>query len=105
MDFSFSTGSFFRKKVLKKQRRKGFITADYKEAKYEVQRYIFGREIRLSREVWDYILKTHPELKGKLDRLKETLINPEIIKQSVYASNVLLFYKFYEKLYGDRIYV
>jgi hypothetical protein len=90
---------------LKKQRRAGFITADYEEAKYEVQKYIFGREIRLSREVWDHILKTHPELKGKLDRVKETLINPEIIRRSVYASNVLLFYKFYEKRYGECIYV
>jgi hypothetical protein len=82
---------------LKKQKGKDFITADYEEAKYEVQRYIFGREIRPSREVWDHILKTHPELKGKSDRIKETLINPEIIKRSVYASNVLLFYKFYKK--------
>ncbi len=44
---------------------------------------IFGREIRLSSEVWDHILKTHPELKGKLDRIKETLISPEIIKRGV----------------------
>jgi len=38
---------------------------------------LFGREIRLSRGVWDHILKTHPELKGKSDRIKETLLSPE----------------------------
>ena len=63
---------------------------------------VFGREIGLSREVWDHILKTHPELKGKLDRIKETLISPEIIKLSVYASNVLLSYKYYGDLYGGK---
>jgi len=66
---------------------------------------IFGRDISLSREVWDHILKTHPELKGKSDRVKETLINPEIIKQSVYASNVLMFYKFYEKTVWGKVYM
>ena len=63
---------------------------------------IFSREIRLSREVWDHILKTHPELKGKLDRIKETLISPEIIKRSVHASDVLLFYKYYKDVYGGK---
>ncbi len=65
-------------------------------------RDIFGREIKLSREVWDHILKTHPELKGKLDGIKATLMCPEIIKQSVYAPNVELFYKYYKDMYAGK---
>ena len=62
----------------------------------------FGRAIKLSRVAWEHILKTHPELKEKSDRIKETLISPEIIKRSVYAPNVLLFYKYYKDLYGGK---
>ncbi|MEA2075387.1 MAG: hypothetical protein U9O85_06600 [Euryarchaeota archaeon] len=72
-----------------------FITGNYEKVKNEMKfKDIFGREIRLSSEVWDHILKTHPELKGELERIKETLMGPEIIKRSVYASTVMLFYKY-----------
>ena len=47
-------------------------------------------------------METHPELNGKSDRIKKTLISPEIIKRSVYASNVLLFYKYYKDLYQGK---
>jgi len=49
-----------------------FITGNYEKVKNEMKfKDIFGREIRLSSEVWDHILKTHPELKGELERKRD----------------------------------
>jgi hypothetical protein len=38
----------------------------------------FGRKIRLTRERSDHILE-HPEMAGQFDKIRETLIQPEII--------------------------
>ncbi len=62
----------------------------------------FGRTIELSPECWTHILETHPEIRGRIDVMNETLKSPDIVKRSVYTSNVLLFYKYYDYIYNGK---
>ena len=63
---------------------------------------VFGRKIELSPECWTHILETHPEIRVRADVINETLKSPDIVKRSVYASNVLLFYKYYKYIYNGK---
>ena len=62
----------------------------------------FNRKITLSDERWKHITETHPELIDKLDVLKKTLEEPELIKRSVYDEKVILIYKYYEHIYNGK---
>jgi len=62
----------------------------------------FNRKITLSDERWKHITETHPELIDMLDVLKETLEEPELIKQSVYDENVILIYKYHGHIYDGK---
>ncbi len=69
-------------------------------------RDMFGRKIELSQECWRHVSETHPEVRTRIDLIKKTLTMPDIVKRSVHAPNVPLFYKYYEYLYnGKYIYV
>ncbi len=62
----------------------------------------FNRMIELSEERWKHIIETHPEIKGLLKEIEETLINPELIKKSVYNENMVLFYKHYKHIHEGK---
>lgn len=55
-----------------------------------------GRDIRLSDNRWEHIL-TRAEMIDQKEKIKETLLNPDKIKKSRYDSEVLLYYRLYEK--------
>ena len=55
-----------------------------------------GRVVSLDEERWRHVLE-HPEMKNQLDRIKETAVNPDEVRASVYDLSVLLFYKLYEE--------
>ena len=38
----------------------------------------------------------------KIDALKETLKDPELIKRSVYDEKIILIYKYYEHIYNGK---
>lgn len=65
-------------------------------------RDMFGRTVELSLGCLTHISETHPEIKGRTDVINETLKSPDIVKRSVYASNVLLFYKYYKYIYNGK---
>ena len=54
----------------------------------------FNRSIRLTSERKAHIEK-HPEMKNQMDKIKETIQNPDFIRCSAFDESVLLFYKPY----------
>lgn len=62
----------------------------------------FNRKITLAEERWNHIEATHPELKGILKELEGTLMEPELIKRSIYSESVVLFYRYYEHIYEGK---
>ena len=57
---------------------------------------IHGREIRLTSERIQHIETNHPEMANQTDRIKETLLNPEIVIQSRSDFTIELFYHMYK---------
>ncbi len=55
-----------------------------------------GRAVSLDEDRWGHLLE-HPEMKNQLDRIKETVTNPDEVRESVHDPSVLLFYKLYEE--------
>jgi len=56
----------------------------------------FHREIALNEERFKHILD-HPEMRrGELEKIKETVLVPDAIKQSKHDSKVWVYYKLYK---------
>jgi len=55
---------------------------------------VFGRKIRLTKPILWHITK-RTELKNQVEKLKETIVNPEHIRRSVKDTKVLIYYKHY----------
>ena len=55
-------------------------------------------KVELTTERKNHILKAHPELKAHLEKLSKVLSDPDEIRISRYDKNVLLFYKFFDKV-------
>jgi len=53
-----------------------------------------GKVIRLDEDRWKHVLE-HPEMKNQIYRIKETLIDPDEVRETSRSSSVWLFYKFY----------
>ncbi|WP_353684705.1 hypothetical protein V4D30_02620 [Thermodesulfovibrio sp. 3907-1M] len=56
---------------------------------------LFDRKIRLTDERQRHFEEDHPEMRNQMEKIKETLINPDIIVRSKIDSQVELFYKHY----------
>ncbi len=56
---------------------------------------IYGREIRLSDERLAHIEADHPEMTGQIEKITETLSQPDIIVKSRTDFEVELFYRYY----------
>lgn len=56
---------------------------------------IHERQIRLSEERKKHIEENHPEMQIQMEKIVETLNNPQIIKESSTDTSVELFYRFY----------
>lgn len=57
---------------------------------------LFNRKIKLSKDRRKHILE-RLEMRNQEEKIKETLINPELIKRSVSNKNVVIYYKNYPK--------
>ena len=55
-----------------------------------------NRTIRLTEERQEHIEKDHPEMSGQIDKIKETLLNPDKIVKSRVDPSVELFYRHYD---------
>ena len=62
----------------------------------------FNRKFGLSDERWNHIIDAHPEIKELRRELEGALIEPELIKRSVYNENVVLFYRHYKHIYEGK---
>jgi len=54
-----------------------------------------GKVVSLDENRWRHVLE-HPEMQNQLDRIKKTVVNPEV-RESIHDPSVLLFYKLYEE--------
>ncbi len=57
----------------------------------------FGKKVILSHGRYDHITKRHPEVLGEMDKMKETLASPKMIRRSKYDEKVWLFYRFFKE--------
>jgi len=62
----------------------------------------FNRRITLTEERWNHITETHPEVKGMLKDLEETVKDPDLIKKSLFSEDVVLFYRYYKHIYKGK---
>jgi len=58
----------------------------------------FGYSIRLTKERWNHIIQRHPELKPHLDRIKNTVKDPEIIVENPFNKNEKYYHKYFKEL-------
>jgi len=58
----------------------------------------FEKKIKLTEERLNHILFKHPEIINNVDKIKFTLIYPDLIRKSQYNSSIWLYYRFYKKL-------
>ncbi len=56
---------------------------------------LYKRKIRLTDERRDHMETAHPEMFGQMDKIENTLSNPDIIVRSKTDPEVELFYKHY----------
>jgi hypothetical protein len=64
---------------------------------------IFNYRVRLTYERLNHIESSHPEMSKELEKIKTTLINPDIIVKSKIDDSVILFYKkFALTVVGDK---
>ena len=57
---------------------------------------IHERQIRLTEERQEHIEVDHPEMSGQIDRIRETLLDPDVIVRSQTDPEVELFYRHYD---------
>ena len=65
-------------------------------------RDVLGREVLLSHAAWGHVLLRHPEVESHSGLVADTLRAPERIVRSLHADDVLLYYRFYERLLGGK---
>ena len=56
---------------------------------------IWGRRVRLTAERRSHIEGDHPEMRGQISKVSETLTDPDIVVRSRSDREVQLFYKYY----------
>ena len=57
---------------------------------------VLGTEIHLDKRQWQrIIMEKHPSMNSKLEWVKETITDPELVRQSRWDQKVSLFYKKY----------
>lgn len=57
---------------------------------------IHNRWIRLTHERKEHIETAHPEMPGQIEKVEETLLNPDIVVRSITDPDVELFYRHYD---------
>jgi hypothetical protein len=62
----------------------------------------FGRKIRLTDERWNYIVHKRPIMEGLRTEFEYTIKGPELVKSSVYDSEVVLYYRYFKELFNGK---
>ena len=58
---------------------------------------VHNRQIRLTDERLEHLENDHPEMLGQIEKMKQTLLNPDRVVKSMTDSSVENFYRFYDK--------
>jgi hypothetical protein len=64
-----------------------------------------SKKVTLKITGYKHISERHPEVSGEFEKMKETLVNPQIIRRSMYDENVWLFYRLFRKTPVSRKYL
>ena len=56
---------------------------------------VYNRDVRLSDERYEHLVSDHPEMEIQIDKVQETLLNPEKVVRSKTDTGVELFYQYY----------
>jgi len=64
-----------------------------------------SKKITLTILGYEHISERHPEVSGEFEKMKETLVNPQTIRKSMYDDNVWLFYRLFRKTPVSRKYL
>jgi hypothetical protein len=62
----------------------------------------FDRKIRLTDERWNYIIHKRPIMKELRTEFEDTIKGPELVKSSVYDSEVVLYYRYFKELFDGK---
>ena len=65
----------------------------------------FSKKIALTTRGYEHISWRHPEVSGEMEKMKETLVLPQIIRKSMYDNKVWLFYRLFQKTPVSRKYL
>lgn len=57
---------------------------------------VYDRQVRLTNERQEHIEADHPEMPGQIDKIQNTLLNPDMIVRSRIDPEVELFYRYYD---------
>ena len=57
----------------------------------------FSKKIALTKLGYTHISERHPEVSGEIEKMKETLVMPQMIRKSMYDDKVWLFYRLFPK--------
>lgn len=55
-----------------------------------------GRALKLTNDGWRHISTVHPELRGELEKVNQTIMSPDLIKRGNKA-DTFMFYKFFPR--------
>lgn len=61
-----------------------------------------GYLVQLTPKRREHIISTHPIMKLYLSKLKQVLVNPDEIRHSSYRLDVLLFYRYFDRIEGGK---
>ena len=59
-------------------------------------RALDGRVLKLTNEGWGHVCTVHPELRGELEKVNQTMKSPDLVKQGNRA-DTFMYYKFFPR--------
>jgi hypothetical protein len=71
----------------------------------QILKDIYNRDVRLTDERQEHFVTDHPEMVDQLQKLQETLLNPEKIVRAKTDAQVELFYRHYDSTPVTRKYL
>lgn len=63
---------------------------------------VLKTKIHLTKERWGHIANEHPIVRRFLKEIEETINLPDVIMESKYDKEILLYYKFYKDIFKGK---
>jgi hypothetical protein len=65
----------------------------------------FSKKVALTKHAYEHVSERHPEVSGVVELIKQTLVDPQVIRRSMYDDKVWLFYRLFNKTPVGRKYL